>query len=118
MTNQVDSIDYLTDKRFDKRRSETISALAELRNDENVDQDLIDKIDFEDAQILIKLRSYKSCKIQIVASVGIIVFGISMGNATPLFYFGNFIGFIVLISSWFGLRSNKVSDQQLAYITS
>lgn len=106
--------DFLTEKRFCKTHSETKEFLEKVQNSYN--PNLINKVENEDTQILIKYRTYKKSKKQLIISFFLILLGFIFGNTIPLFYFVLIMGFIIFISSFFGMIMNRLSDDKIKYI--
>jgi len=116
MNENISNSDFLTDKRFLRTYSETVKILKILKEENSYNQNLIINVENEDAKIHIKLNTYKKSKKQIIISIFLIILGLTFGKALPFFYFIFIIGFILLISSFWGIRTNKISKEKIKYI--
>jgi len=110
--------DYLTSKRFDKKYSEASIIIAKLKNDNTLNQESIKQIEEEDLLLKIKLNTYEKSKKKIIISCFILVLSILLFNTSPIFSVGIISGFIVFVSSFFGIQTNKISPKQKDYLKS
>ena len=110
---ELEAEDYLTEKRFESTRSSTLKAFEILREEF---PDEVERADLEDKELLIKLRTYKKCRRQIILSIVVIILSIVIGSRIPLFYLFVFLGILFLISSFSGFLTNRLSIRQRDYL--
>lgn len=110
-------INYLlSDKRFNLSRTEVKNSLNHLLNQNLIKKEDYDKINEEDTLIKIKYKSLKKCKNKAALSVLFLIIGFLLKIVIPIFSILIIFGFILLISSAFGLQSNKLTKKQINYI--
>jgi len=116
--NSVNPEDYLSDKRFEKRYSETKIILEELKSQNLYDPQLIEKIKDEDILLKIKYKTYKKSIKRLIFAILIILTGIFLVDnpkiRVPLFFLGGFM----FISHFFGIISNFITTDQKRYLKS
>tara|TARA_R110000868_G_scaffold408912_1_gene693202 strand:- start:43 stop:420 length:378 start_codon:yes stop_codon:yes gene_type:complete len=108
---------FLTAERFKYSRLETQDVLKKLRTTNYSDVALLDQIEKEDLLLKIKLRSFNKCKFQFLVSIPVIIVGLIFKNQFSIFYIVTAVALYFLISSFFGLRSNKISKLEKRYST-
>ena len=109
---------YTTERRFNRHYSETEAALEHFREHGVVPPDQIDMVEQEDVALKVSLRTHRKCMRQFVASQICVVLGLLLGQWVPLFYFLMIGGIIVGISSFHGVRTNRISTRQKLYLRS
>jgi hypothetical protein len=108
---------FLTNERFYYSRLETKDVIKKLRASNFAAIALIDQIEKEDLFLKIRLRSYNRCKMQFLVSVSVVILGLIFKNQFGVFYIITGIATYFLISSFFGLQSNKISKLEKQYST-
>lgn len=114
MNNQFNNFDLLSEKRFELNQSDVHEKLAQLKDSGLIDDNQFDKIVEEDILLKIKYRAYKRCRIQVFVGIGLI--GLGYMVHTGLIYLFAVFGAILLLSSLFGMRSNRLSKIQIRYL--
>lgn len=115
MTNQINHIDLLSEKRFELDQSDVHEKLAELKDHGLINENQFERVVEEDILLKIKHRTYKRCRIQVVIGIGLISIGFLVH--TGLVYLFAVFGGILLVSSLFGMKANKLSKVQINYLT-
>lgn len=108
---------FLTKERFKYSSIETKDVIKKLRANNFTDVSLLDHIEKEDLLLKIRLRSYNRCKTQFFVSLPVILLGLIFINQFSIFYIVTAVALYFLISSFFGLRSNKISKLEKQYST-
>ena len=116
-TNNLKYLEFLTQNRFEKTRTETIEALKIIEDNNLSEKNIIEGINEEDILILIKMKTFKKNIRNFILAFVIIVISIFLKFISPLFLFLIIIGTIVLISSLFGIIYNRISKNKKRYIT-
>lgn len=117
MIQKNKDINYLlSDKRFDLNRFEVKKTITQLLKENLINKEDYNTIIDEDILIKIKYNSLKKCKVKASISVLLLIIGLLLKTAIPVFSFFIIFGFIILISSAVGLHSNRLTKRQINYI--
>ena len=108
---------FLTVERFKYSRIETQAVIEKLKAANFADLALLDQIEKEDLFLKIRARSYRRCKVQFLVAIPIIFLGLVFKDEFSVFYLTTAIATYFLISSLFGLLSNKISKLEKKYST-
>ena len=96
-----------TDKRFELIRSEVEKELLDIKDKGLIDAILFERIQNEDILLKIKYRSYKKCLRQIVIGFVLVGVGFIVLNTSSVRYLCIAGGILLMISSFFGVLSNR-----------
>ena len=87
LNNKMIDSDFLTEKRFQRTYSEALFVLEKLKKDKSINQELIGKIENDDALLKIKFRTYKKSKRNTIISFILMVVSGLLGFNIPILYY-------------------------------
>lgn len=113
-----DLSDYLNEKRFQFTSSAVKQKLEELQKEGKIGEQQYKEIEKQDILLRIKYKSYKKCQSQLIWATTFLVIGFWPLSSYPIAYIFIVVGFILALSALFGLKSNRISEEQKRYIKS
>ena len=116
MKEQAEITKFLTDERFQYGRLTVKEKLIQLKEKGSIDEEQFNKIQDEDILLKVKYTTYKKCVKQIIIALGLTLIGFILINGSPLGSLFIIIGFILAISSFFGITSNRLTKIQKVYL--
>ncbi|CAM4201793.1 hypothetical protein [Zobellia nedashkovskayae] len=116
MEEQIEITKLLTHERFQYGRLTVKEKLIQLKEKGLIDDLQFNKIQDEDILLKVKYTTYKKCVKQIVIALVLTIIGFFLVNASPLSGILIIIGFILAISSFFGITSNRLTKIQKVYL--
>ena len=107
---------YTTAERFKLTKSEVNNKLNILKEEQLIDNEAYENIKNEDTLLSIKRRTYQKCKKKIVIGIILIAVGLYIKENSGNEFLLTISGFILTISSFFGIISNRLTKSQVNYL--
>lgn len=116
-TSDFDYAKFLTTERLNYSRLQTQDVIKRLKETNFKDLELLHRIENEDVLMKVKLRTYKRCKIQLFVSLIVLIIGLLLNSVNQLFFMIIIVSIYFFISSFLGMRTNKISKLEEQYST-
>jgi hypothetical protein len=110
------SLNLLSDLRFESSREEVLQFIIDNRAKEDFDHQLADQVLAEDDRLEIKHKTFVKCRLKLLFAIPILAIAILLRNLSNLFLILAVFSAFIIISSFFGLATNRINKLQKKYL--